>query len=118
MNTFLTDAERLEAIAVGIQAYKNPNATFEAGKSTFSKNKAMEAMRAALIKSAGGDTNIDFKKMIRGQYYETFALIEEILKVDRDINGKMMCLSELVLDSFYNRDFIFYKNIFKRNNIK
>ena len=52
MNTFLTDAERLEAIAVGIQAYKNPNSTFEAGKATFSKNKAMEAMRAALIKSA------------------------------------------------------------------
>ena len=81
MNTFLTDAERLEAIAVGIQAYKNPNATFEAGKSTFSKNKAMEAMRAALIKSAGGDSKIDFKKMIRGHYNETFALIEEILKV-------------------------------------
>ena len=35
MNTFLTDAERLEAIAVGIQAYKNPNSTFEAGKAKF-----------------------------------------------------------------------------------
>ena len=81
MNTFLTSDERLEAIAVGIQLYKQPDATFEAGKVTFSKNKAIEVMQKALVKSAGGDTKLDFKKMIRGQYNETFALIEEILKV-------------------------------------
>lgn len=81
MNTFLKPEERLEAIAVGIQLYRQPDATFEAGKLTFSKNKAIEVMQKALIKSAGGDTKIDFKKMIRGQYNETFALIEEILKV-------------------------------------
>lgn len=55
---------------------------------------------------------------IKDGYLDLYKDIEEILKVDRDINGKMMCLSELLLDSFYNRDFIFYKNIFKNNIYK
>lgn len=43
---------------------------------------------------------------------EEYAEIENILDMDREVVGTLSTLSELNLNAFYSRDFIFYKKLF------